>query len=512
MASSPGIRRRDLLTAAAGAALAPPVHAEARRAAPPIDVADRRQLFIDHRFIAASENVTLAMNPAQKAGIVLDPQDAPWELGLGGFFRVIEDGGRCRLYYGAFTRAGHSLAYAESADGLHWTRPDLGIVSIDGNRHNNLIIADNAIDATIMLDPMDAPERRYKVFRSHVSSDPAVAGVYASTSSDGIHFTEAGRVFPMWPETGLIAHWDARIGRYVVFTRTFAQGGENQRRIGRIVTDDLLKPWPYREPASRILVPSPENVDTVLALDAQDDPHADVYTNATHIYTQAQDAYLMFPCPFRHFAPARQPWFRFEPGNEYGLIEIQMAVSRDGIRWSRPDRRPYVPMGLPDEWDRWLMMMGAGMVRRGSALYQYYWSTGRTHDSGILRGEYGAAVKPRSAIGAVRQRLDGFMSADFAYTGGALSTPAIVFSGAALRLNIDAGAMGTALVEMRDAQGRPVPGRTFADCEEIGGSFVDAVVRWRGSSDLSALRGAPVSMHLRARGARLYAFEFCRTP
>ena len=229
------------------------------------------------------------------------------------------------------------------------------------------------------------------------------AGVYASYSSDGIHFTEAGRVLPMWPETSLIADWDPRIEKYVVFLRVFVRDHENQRRVGRFETDDLLKPWPYRptNPAARS--PSPENIPAVLSVDARDDPYSDLYTNAACIYPYAQDVYLMFPTPFRHFSPRRQPWFRFQPGNDYGLIEVQMAVSRDGIQWDRPDRRPYFPMGLPDEWDRWLTMMGVGIVRRGNSLYQYYWSTGRTHDSGILRPEYDKLLEPRGAIGTVRQ-------------------------------------------------------------------------------------------------------------
>ena len=208
----------------------------------------------------------------------------------------------------------------------------------------------------------------------------------------------------------------------------------------------------------------------------------------------------MFPTPFRHFSPRRQPWFRFQPGNDYGLIEVQMAVSRDGIHWDRPDRRPYFPMGLPDEWDRWLTMMGVGIVRHGNSLYQYYWSTGRTHDSGILRPEYDKLLEPRAAIGAVRQRLDGFISADFAYTGGNLTTPPLVFSGTHLRLNIDTGGMGTAFVEIRDPQGKPMPGFTRGDCEEIGGNFLDTSVRWRGNSDLSALRGRPIVLHVSGAG------------
>jgi hypothetical protein len=522
--------RRSLLKAVAGGvatgALPPASYSSASqdsgapssKARPQVwDISDQKQLFIDSRFLATSRNVTLTMNPAQKLGIVLPSGDVPWEVGSGGYFRVLDEGSegreKCRLYYGSFTREGHGLAYAESEDGLHWVKPRLGVVSVEGNRDNNLIYPDNAIDAMVMSDPRDIPERRYKMLRSLWSRDKARDGVYVSCSADGIHFDkEEKRVFPMWNETGLIADWDPALKKYVIFTRVFVQNSENQRRIGRIVADDLLQPWPYRGSVSELGCPSPENIDQVLSVDTADDPFSDFYTGGAVRYPYAQDVYLMFPSPFRHFAPSpgRQPWFQFEPGNDYGLIETQMAVSRDGITWSRPDRRPYFPMGLPDEWDRWLTMMGVGMVRRGNYLYQYYWSSGRMHDSGILRPEYKEAIPYRSAYGALRQRLDGFMSADFAYGGGELTTPPLRFTGTHLRLNIDTGGMGTALIEIRDTQGRPLPGFALADCEEMGGNFIDTPVRWRGKADLTALQDKlPVSLHIRAKGAKLYAFQFC---
>ena len=88
------------------APMAPPSGGE------PLNVNDRKQLFIDRLFIASAENITLTMNPAQKLGIVLDSTNEPWELGTGGFFRVIDDGGKFKMYYGAFTEAGKSLCYA----------------------------------------------------------------------------------------------------------------------------------------------------------------------------------------------------------------------------------------------------------------------------------------------------------------------------------------------------------------------------------------------------------------
>ena len=42
-----------------------------------------------------------------------------------------------------------------------------------------------------------------------------------------------------------------------------------------------------------------------------------------------------------------------------------MATSRDGIRWKRADRRPYVALGLDGTGDGGTMYMGVGMLRSG---------------------------------------------------------------------------------------------------------------------------------------------------
>ena len=69
--------------------------------------------------------------------------------------------------------------------------------------------------------------------------------------------------------------------------------------------------------------------------------------------------------------------------------------------------------------------------------------------------------------------IDGFVSADVDNRGGWLLTPPLLFQGNRLRLNIDTGAMGTAFVELRDAGDKPIPGYTPADCEEVGGNYLD---------------------------------------
>jgi hypothetical protein len=259
------------------------------------------------------------------------------------------------------------------------------------------------------------------------------------------------------------------------------------------------------------LFPSIDNLDVVLAADKEDDPHSDIYYNAATIYPWAQDVYLMNQCHFRHFSPQRNPFIRPRQAGQwedFGMLEVQLAVSRDGINWQRPSREPYFPTGLADEWDRWYAVMAPGIVRRGNYLYQYYYSTGRLHDSVILRPEYDDAAKQLGGVGVVRQRLDGFVSADVDHQGGWLTTPVFTFRGKSLRLNVDTGSAGTAFVEVQDAEGRAISGFSLAECEEIGGNFIDQQVYWKGSSDVSSLLGKPVRLHFRLKRAKLYAFQF----
>ena len=91
-----------------------------------------------------------------------------------------------------------------------------------------------------------------------------------------------------------------------------------------------------------------------------------------------------------------------------------------------------------------------------------------------------------------------------------LKTPPIVFRGTRLRLNLDTGSAGTTFVELQDSDGKPIPGFTFADCEEIGGNFVDQYVYWKGKADVSSLTGRVIRMHFKLKRTKLYAFQFTR--
>jgi hypothetical protein len=274
-----------------------------------------------------------------------------------------------------------------------------------------------------------------------------------------------------------------------------------QRKIGRVEMDDITKPWPlarlekpfYIWGADKIPVASYE-VPIIFGYDEHDPPNSDHYSPACVQYPWADQAYFMFPSPYRHFP--EPPIGRF--GND-GLVDIQMAVSRDGVAWTRLSREPYVALGTDEEVDSRQMYMAVGMVRRGNTIFQYYGGSRTSHGQ--------LPIQPGS-ICRLQQRLDGFVSADAPLEGGEFTTPPLVFSGKQLVLNINASALGICTVEILDEQGRVLPGFSRATCEEVDGNHVEKAVSWRGQTDLSALSGQAVRLHFVLRACKLFAFQF----
>ncbi len=469
-------------------AAGPPVRADDT----PIRIGSGKQLFFDHRFIADSKNVSIVMNRPVKAGQVL-VADRPWEdFRLTSYFTVLQDGDLCRMYYSCFSKdQWHTpdawdkhayLCYAESKDGITWTKPDLGIVEFDGSKANNILMR-SIVDGTVFVDPTAPPARRYKLLHT---VGPHEGGLRVSYASDGLHFTTPKAVSPWCPDSQQVAFWDPDRKAYTAFLRKNTRRG---RSVGRIEIKDIEAPW------------SGESA-TVFEADAQDPPDVDFYNNACVKYPWADDAYFIFPAAYHHFPP--------EMGND-GLLDVSAAASRDGIHWLRPDRGPYVTTGEATEWDAQFVMMGVGMVRRGNVIYQYYNGVDLSHGgTRRMTDEERSKWRRWSQMGRVVQRVDGFFSADAAYEGGWLVTPPVVFSGSRLVLNVNTSSAGHARVGVIDAGGKVAAGFSVAECDRILANNVAHVVTWRGKSDVSRLADKPVRLRFEMRSAKLYAFQFQR--
>jgi hypothetical protein len=211
-----------------------------------------------------------------------------------------------------------------------------------------------------------------------------------------------------------------------------------------------------------------------------------------------EGVYLALMSVFHHWDFSKpHPW----PDTADG----QLAVSRDGRHFFRPGgRQPFLGVGPAGSFDAKWVWPVPRPVEMGDELWIYYYGGNRDHSMRLDA----AAKQHLDGIGRAVMRLDGFVSADFAYTGGSLITPPLLFEGSQLQLNLDTGAGGMGRVELLDQGGAPIAGYTMADADTLNGNSVRAVVTWRGRSDVSALRGKPVRLHLKMRSAKLYAFQF----
>ena len=109
-----------------------------------IDIGTRRELLVDHFLIDKMDGVRLVLNRPRDEGVVLR-FDQPWEGAFCGYCTVIRDGSRYLAYYRGLPSAGADgsssevTCYAESADGIHWTKPNLGLFEVRGHKKNNYL-------------------------------------------------------------------------------------------------------------------------------------------------------------------------------------------------------------------------------------------------------------------------------------------------------------------------------------------------------------------------------------
>src|SRR5690606_10478097 len=102
-------------------------------AADPLAIGSQRELFVDSYLIESLEGeARLQLAKPIDAGAVL-PFNDPWDGLFSGYGTVIRDGDLYRLYYrghpdnSADGSKSETICYAESKDGVHWTKPNLGL-------------------------------------------------------------------------------------------------------------------------------------------------------------------------------------------------------------------------------------------------------------------------------------------------------------------------------------------------------------------------------------------------
>jgi hypothetical protein len=443
-----------------------------------VQIGADRQLFVDDFWIDTSAGVTRKLHEPVNRGAAISPEN-PWETYGVSYMVTFRDGDRFRGWYrcdGEMPGKGKRkplIAYAESGDGIHWEKPELGLIDYKGSKQNNLVwIGPGTNMAPFLDDGSGVPENeRYKaIVRDKV-------GLHALLSADGLDW-RLMQEDPIHTE-GLfdshnIAFRDPWRGEYVIYSRGVDGVGDFEggvRWIRRSTSEDF------------------RNWTPLVSIDAGEVPNEHLYTNACVPYERAPGTYLMFPS---RLVVDRQPspdWPRA------GVNDIVFMSSRDGMHFDRSFKEAFRRPG-PDEsnWHDRAIYMERGILQTSPTEISMY---------GMENW-----WMPTVRISRFTLRTDGFVSVKAGYGGGEFTTRPLVFEGDELELNYATSAVGSLRVEVQTADGTPVPGLTLDECPEIYGDEIEGTISWGESNGLSSLAGQPVRLRFALMDADLYAFRF----
>jgi len=493
-----------------------------------------RQLFLDHRIVESSDNVTTALNPANKCAAnpvitSIDSVDQPTLYGS----VIYDQKVGFRMWHCTWTdRRDHvNIYHPVSDDGIRWENPPYDAVLRDGKPTNIVFGSDvtpNIAEMfSVLFDPADPnPDRRYKlaykykekgmpspyceeVMRKHrpllgdleargkhdlveAYNRVITDGLYLPTqrraagvafSPDGIHWNSIDP-FAI-PAIGDISHlsWDPYRKRYLIYARDFFLPEDvHDRYKGETWYNEIF--WGR---AVRVY----ESADfsnwtageIVMHADIDDLPGDEVYSMAVFPY---EGLYIGLVQVYHAY-----------PGTN--TLEIQLAVSRDGVHWKRVgDRRPFIPLGEIGEWDRFNQSVGSGPVLIDDEIRFYY--AGRT----FRHKPYdGADNGPESsAVGFTAIPRDRFVYLGAGFDVGTVTTVPMQVSGTRLHLNAES-AHGVISVRILSPDGEP---EVVLESDPVSVDSLDVTVRWPDDGLAKLDRDRPVRIQFELRNAKLYSF------
>ena len=476
-----------------------------------VDIGSRRELFVDRHLIERLAGTRLELHRPLRREIVFRT-DAPWEGNGCVYQSVFQDGDRVRMYY----RGGHhpnskayetdkasweTLCVAESKDGIHFTRPELGVVEFRGSTKNNLIldaakveeIGGSPAHTAVFKDTNpDCPhQERYKIVI--VGSKPR--GLYLLVSTDGIHFhLKSDQPFATDGafDSQNLMFWDPVNAVYREYHRNFDQG------IRGIMTAVSKDPGSFSKPQW---------------LEYPDATEQALYTNQIQPYFRAPHIFMGFPMRYndRGWSPSmtklpglEERKYRAGHHPRYGtaVTDAAFMTSRDGVtfhRWGEAFIRPG-----PAREDTWVYgdnFIFWGMIQTKSHLEGAPDEISLYATDGYWEGAY-------TSFRRYTLRMDGFVSVQAPASGGEVVTKPLKFDGSRLKVNFSTSAAGSVRVEIQDVEGKPIPGFALTDCHVLFGDELDRVVSWEAGADVSGLAGKPVRLRFELKDADLYSLQF----
>ena len=455
-----------------------------------IQLDSRRELFGDHYLIDTLNDARLMLHEPRDEGPVLK-FDKLWEGAFCGYATVIKDGEKFRLYYRGLPEAGkdgskiETTCYAESKDGIHWEKPNLGLFEINGTRENNVVLA-NAAPVTHNFSPfLDTKPSVDLSQRFKALGGTEKSGLIAYISADGIHWKKLQEepVFSKGKfDSQNVSFWSESEQCYVCYFRTWTGGGyEGFRTVSRTTSKDFVH---WTDP---------------IEMSFGDTPNEHLYTNQTHPYFRAPQIYVAIAA---RFMPGRQVLtdeqaLKLEVNPKYfkDCSDAVFMTSRGKSRYDRTFMESFIRPGIGlQNW-----------VSRSNYPALNVVQTGPTEMSIYVMRNY---AQPTANLHRYSLRLDGFTSVYATYKGGEMTTKPFTFKGKKMLLNFATSAAGEIRVEIQNADGQPIPGYSLKESQKLIGNEIERIVLWEQGEDVSKLAGTPIRLRFVMKDANLYAMRF----
>ncbi|MFM8220429.1 MAG: hypothetical protein ACKOJF_16060, partial [Planctomycetaceae bacterium] len=468
-----------------------PIHA-----APPAprDTGLEPVLLLTPGVVAQVDRAALTLHPPRKTGERLLESSLPWENATLNWFSILREGDRFRLWYECYDVAGWptpddtSFCYAESTDGLNWTRPQLGLTEYQGSTANNILFRQIGTGAhrsrvhgtCVFLDPAAPAEERYKAvsqgqFQGRGDRPYYIAGM---TSPDGLKWRRLpDPIGDDFADSQYSGFRDPASGQYWLYGRTAGRGG---RAVGR---------------ADNARFTRFESLTRDVCLQAHPDQPSgqDHYNPACQLCPTVPGLVLAFPSLFQHRADT---------------LDIRLAVAEPTGEFRWPDREEaFIPLGAAGEWDGGSLYFGnGGCVPLGTGDdWAFYYSASRLKHAETeldnLRDPRNRRVITRAIAPA--GRLAGYRAGEDVAD---LRTVPLRSTGRRLQLNARVAPGGEIRVALLRPDGSPVPGRGINDCAPVTGDSRTAAVSWNSGADVVAQAGLIV--HFTLRHAELFGVQF----
>ncbi len=458
--------------------------------ATPIQLGDRREIFVDDFLIERMTGVSLRMHAPRNEGPVLY-FDEPWEGQFSAYCTIIRDGNLYRAYYRGIPEAGKDgdnmevTCNAESLDGIKWVKPNLKIYKIGRTLDNNVLLA-NAAPATHNFSPfLDSnpnvlPDQRYKAIGGLEGS-----GLLAYVSEDGIHWKrlQEKSIFTKGIfDSQNVAFWSQAEGQYVCYFRTFIQVGSAVfRTVSRTTSPDFIH---WSEP---------------VRMGFGDTPYEHIYTQQTSPYYRAPHIYLAIGA---RFMPDRQV-VSAEQAKRLGVQANYFQDCSDAILMSTRGGDSYQRTFMES-----FLRPGIGLqnwVSRSNYPALNVVQTSPTEMSVYVNENY---AQPTAHLKRYSLRIDGFCSVEAPFSGGDLLTKPLIFDGDELEINFSTSAAGEIRVEILDVNETPVSGYTLREADALIGNEIKRVVSWKGGEDLRSLSGKIIRLRIWMKDANLFSLKF----